>query len=199
MENKEKFQGKLSRYARAAVIKDQTLRNYLERGSKPNPDILTKLANAAGMTTNELYPTELKYEDIKPALLKKSRPIPVISWVRAGDWAETCNIFRPEDVEDWIQSDVSGEYIFALRVKGDSMEYLFYGGDIIIVNPQIQPEINDFVIVKNHHNETTFKQLKKYGDKYVLRPLNEKYPEMEEKKGEFKIIGVVVEKRRKFR
>ncbi|GAB63067.1 MAG: hypothetical protein DWB56_06895 [Candidatus Jettenia sp.] len=196
---KEKYKGNVSKFALAAGINYGTLRTYLKRGSKPNPDILKKLANAAGMTTDELYPTGMKYEGIEPALLKKSRPIPVISWVKAGGWTETCETFRPEDAESWIQSDVSGECIFALRVKGDSMEDLFYDGDIIIVNPHIQPEIGDFVIVKNHQEECTFKQLKKYGDKYVLRPLNEKYQEMEVKKDEFRIVGVVVEKRRRFR
>lgn len=53
---KENFQDNVSEYARAAEIPDSTLRTYLKRGSRPNPDILTRLARAAGMSIAELYP-----------------------------------------------------------------------------------------------------------------------------------------------
>lgn len=55
---KEKFKGKVRRYALAADVNYGTLMNYLKRGSKPNPDILTKLARAAGMSIAQLYPEE---------------------------------------------------------------------------------------------------------------------------------------------
>lgn len=51
----EKFKGKVRRYAIAADVKCGTLMNYLKRGSKPNPEILTRLARAAGMSIAELY------------------------------------------------------------------------------------------------------------------------------------------------
>ena len=54
----KQFNGKVRKYALASNVKYQTLRNYLKRGSKPNPEILTKLARAAGMSISELYQEE---------------------------------------------------------------------------------------------------------------------------------------------
>ena len=59
----EKFQGNTSEYSRVAGIPDSTLRTYLSRGSKPNPEILTRLARAAGMSIAELYTDESKTEE----------------------------------------------------------------------------------------------------------------------------------------
>ena len=189
--SQKKFATKIDIYWR-------TYQNYEYGESLPPEPVLERVAGLCNTTVSWILGRGL-VSNVEPALLKKSRSIPVISWVRAGEWTETCDTIRPEDAEDWIQSDVPGECVFALRVKGDSMEDQFSDGDIIIVNPHIQPEIGDYVIVKNHKEEATFKQLKKYGDRYILRPLNQRYPEMEVKEGEFRIIGVVVEKRRKFR
>ena len=48
--------------------------------------------------------------------------------------------------------------------------------------------------------EATFKQLKKYGKTRVLHPLNPKYDDIElSREIEYKIIGVVVEKKKRYR
>lgn len=54
----------------------------------------------------------------------------------------------------------------------------------------------DYVVVKNGKGEATLKQLKKYGNTFVLHPLNPGYQDMEVKKWEFQIIGKVAEKKR---
>ena len=53
-------------------------------------------------------------------------------------------------------------------MRGDSMETEFHDGDIIIVNPYLKPEHNDYVVISNDEGEATFKQLKKYGRKSYL-------------------------------
>lgn len=88
--------------------------------------------------------------------------------------------------------------LFALRVKGDSMEPEFQEGDIIIINPHAEVLPNDFAIFKNGEEEATFKQLKKYAAQWVLHPLNPKHPDIEVKKGEFKIIGRVMKKEKAY-
>jgi phage repressor protein C with HTH and peptisase S24 domain len=76
----------------------------------------------------------------------------VVSWVIAGKWQEVCDNFQPGDAEEWTESDVRGKNVFALRIKGDSMEPEFVTGDIIIVNPHIEAKPGDYVIVKNEDN-----------------------------------------------
>jgi SOS-response transcriptional repressor LexA len=54
------------------------------------------------------------------------------------------------------------------------------------------------VIVKNDEEETTFKQLKKFGDTLVLHPLNSKYEDIELKKSvKYRIVGKVVKKKKR--
>lgn len=56
----------------------------------------------------------------------------------------------------------------------------------------------DYVVVKNGKGEATLKQLKKYGNTFVLHPLNPRYQDMEVIKGEFQIIGKVVKKKKRY-
>ena len=55
------------------------------------------------------------------------------------------------------------------------METEFREGDIIVINPYLKPEHNDYVVIANDEGGATFKQLKKYGKTRVLHPLNPKY------------------------
>ena len=80
------------------------------------------------------------------------------------------------------------------------METEFREGDIIVINPYLKPEHNDYVVIANDEGEATFKQLKKYGKTRVLHPLNPKYDDMELNKDiEYKIVGVVMEKKKRYR
>ncbi len=137
--------------------------------------------------------------NVEPANLGKLRKIPIISWVTAGKWEEVGDSFQPEDAEDWTETDVKGEHVFALRVKGDSMEPEFYEGDIIIVNPHVRESSGDYVVVKNDEEEALLKQLKKYGKQRILHPLNPKYADIElSEKKEYRVIGRIVKKEKRY-
>jgi SOS-response transcriptional repressor LexA len=166
----------------------------------PAFDKVVRLLKAYHVSMDELL-AETGYmpPNVLPAKMGKLRKVPVISWVTAGDWSEACDMFQPGDAEDWIETDVKGECVFALRVQGDSMEPEFIEGEIIIINPHIDVSPGDYVVVKNGKGEATLKQLKKYGNTYVLHPLNPKYQDMEVKKGEFHIIGPVAKKMKSYK
>jgi len=56
------------------------------------------------------------------------------------------------------------------------------------------------VVIANDEGEATFKQLKKYGKMRVLHPLNPKHDDMELNKNiEYRIVGVVMEKKKRYR
>lgn len=80
-------------------------------------------------------------------------------------------------------------YTFALRVQGDSMEPRFTEGMLLIVEPELDAQHGDYVIVKNGGDETTFKQLAKDGSDWFLKPLNPRYPI--KPLGDCVVIGVV--------
>lgn len=138
-------------------------------------------------------------QNIEPALIGKLTPVPIISWVAAGRWQEACDAFQPGDADEWLASDVKGQNIFAVRVKGDSMEPEFTEGDVILIDPHIKPNPGDYVIVRNDEGEATLKQLRVYGKLQVLHPLNSKYKDIElSEKHEYVIVGKVVEKKKRY-
>lgn len=127
-----------------------------------------------------------------------SGSVPLLSSVQAGNFKELVNNYTDSDNEaERIPTSVPvNQYTFALRVEGDSMEPDFQEGMIIIVEPELDPLPNDFVIVKNGSEESTFKQLVKDGSDWYLKPLNDRYP-MKAFAADMRVVGVVraVEKR----
>jgi SOS-response transcriptional repressor LexA len=134
--------------------------------------------------------------DLEP--VGESKRLPVISWAQAGNWQQISDTSQYGDYGEYVETDAKG--IFALRVRGESMETEFHEGDIIVINPYLKPEHNDYVVVCNEEGEATLKQLKKYGKTRVLYPLNRKYDDIELIRDiEYRIIGVVVEKKKRYR
>jgi len=130
-------------------------------------------------------------ETYKTANAKLSR-IPLISWVQAGDMAESYNPYQPGEADEWVEPGVAARrHTFALRVRGDSMSPEFQDGAIITVEPDMQWETGDYVIAQNGDNEATFKQIIVDGKDIYLKPLNERYPI--KPIGDAHIVGVVRE------
>jgi len=139
-------------------------------------------------------------KNTEPAPLGKMRKIPVISWVAAGKWTETGESFLEEEVIEWIETDVKGEHNFGLKIKGDSMEPEFKEGEVVVISPTAKAENGDYIIVKNHEEEATFKQFKRYDNTKILHPLNSKYNDIIlNKDKEYRIVGVVMEKKKRYK
>jgi SOS-response transcriptional repressor LexA len=139
--------------------------------------------------------------NIEPALQPSdSHRYPVISWVQAGDWAESVDNFAPGDGESWESSSVNaGSHGFWLTVRGDSMTspngVTFPDGMLILVRPEMEPISGKFFVAKlTDTGETTFKQLILDGGRKYLRPLNPTYRTLEVN-GNCIIVGRVVDAR----
>lgn len=117
--------------------------------------------------------------------------VPLLSNVQAGMYTELINNFHPGDTgyEKIPSIAPVNRYTFALRVIGDSMEPEFPEGMVLIIEPELDPEPNDYVVARNGGNETTFKQLIKDGADWYLKPLNPRYPV--KPLGESTIVGVL--------
>jgi SOS-response transcriptional repressor LexA len=127
--------------------------------------------------------------------------VPLISWVRAGEWCEAIDNYAPGDGESWLQCPVNhGKHTYALRVKGDSMTSPYPGqksypeGTIIYVDPDVTVVSGCRVIAKlPNTNEVTFKEYRYDGGKHYLRPLNTQYQVIEINQ-ETVFCGVVIGK-----
>ena len=117
--------------------------------------------------------------------------VPLLSSVQAGAFREVLDRYSGDDgMMDQIPTTVPvNRYTFALRVQGDSMEPKFTEGMLLIVEPELDAQHNDYVIVKNGSEETTFKRLVRDGEDWFLKPLNDRYPI--KPLGRNTIVGVV--------
>lgn len=111
--------------------------------------------------------------------------MPLISWVRAGQWNEVVDAYRPGDGEKQVYTTRKvGPRAYALRVVGDSMENpdgrpTYPHGSIIVVDPDREALHGSRVIVRlEDSKQATFKQLVIERGVRYLKPLNPKYPIM---------------------
>lgn len=125
--------------------------------------------------------------------------VPLISWVRAGSWADV-EVHLDTEQEAWVYADEirPSSTAFALRVEGDSMTSptppSFPDGCIIIVDPDRAPKAGDFVVAKDTSTQrATFKRLMTDGSRWYLKPLNTAYPAIEIDDPAMRVIGVAVE------
>lgn len=174
----------------------------LERGlQSTTPEKLKQIMSVLGI---KLSPQQSQDQDagmsnVQMALQPTRAPkeYPLVSWVIAGEWAESCDNFNPGDADTWIAStENAGEHGFWLDVRGDSMTCngnpSFPEGSRILVQPEADVISGKYYVVKLDNGESTFKQyIEDAGIKY-LRPLNPSYKTIQIV-GECKFIGRVID------
>ena len=183
--------------SRLSGVSHTHIRDIEEGRSTPSFEMVMKFLKAYMVDMGEfLRQTGYMPPNVEP--VGESKRIRIISWTQAGTWQQICDTSQYGDYGEYVETDAKG--VFALRVRGESMETEFHEGDIIVINPYLKPEHNDYVVVCNEEGEATFKQLKKYGKTRVLHPLNPKFDDIELIRDiEYRIIGVVVEKKKRYR
>lgn len=130
---------------------------------------------------------------------------PVISWVKAGSWAEALSPFTPgcEDRYQMTDYRAKGD-AFWLEVKGDSMTASVGEsvpqGMMILVDTGIEAENGSLVVAQiDDSEEATFKKLVIDSGQRYLKPLNPAYPMLDCQKAGCRILGVAVEMKRSLR
>lgn len=165
-----------------------------------------KAAKFLGVTSEWLATGEANFVQVKSNVLPAqigTKQIPLISYVRAGNWAGVVDPFQPHDAHDWLMTDLDvSSGAFALEIKGDSMLPEFNPGDRVIIDPAVKPQPGDYVVAKNGEEEATFKKyrLRSINEQGVevfeLVPLNPDYPSIRSDQVPIHIVGTMVEVRK---
>lgn len=178
-----------------------------------------RIAKPLGLRVSDFSPrlaAELKKLDIDDNITVVNDPtmkkIPVISDIQAGlftDAGQLAPVAGCVEAGDYIYvGSEMPDGAFAMRVRGDSMQPVFQEGDIIVIDPSLQPRPGDYVVAErivDGEASGTFKKYKErgydeYGNiVYDLVPLNDNYPTVRSNQTQCKIIGVMVEHRRTYR
>lgn len=146
---------------------------------------------------------------VKDTRMKK---IPVISEIQAGLFTEAGQLTGAGtciENGDYIYVDAEmTDGVFAMKVRGDSMQPVFQEGDTIVIDPSIRPRPGDYVVAERTIDGETSGTFKKYRERgyddygntiYELVPLNDNYPTLSSNQAQCRIIGVMVEHRRIYR
>lgn len=174
----------------------------VERGdSDVSLNRLTQLGRLYGWSAAELLAG--RADDDRPTL-PRAQMLPLINRVQAGHWTEVANPYEDIDAVRWIPAPAHvGPRAFVLEVSGPSMEPGFHDKDLIVVDPDEQPNPGNFIVACTAgDNEATFKRFRlsrlegKRKPTVELVPLNPDWPILElEKDG--RIIGVVTDHMRR--
>ena len=182
-------------FAKAIGVPYSSLTDWINGNTYPRIDKIQKMADFFGIDKSDLVEqrnAQKKVEAIR---------IPVLGRVAAG-----IPIEMVEEVIDWEEIDDATAKlgtIFALSIKGDSMEPRIVSGDVVIVRQQDDAESGDIVIVSVNGDDATCKRLRKYKDGIELVPSNPSYSPVFFSNEEIvakpvKILGKVIELRGKF-
>ena len=182
-------------FAKAINVPYSSLTDWINGNTYPRIDKIQKMADFFHIEKSDLV------EPRNSSKKSESFRIPVLGRVAAGIPIEMI-----EDVIDWEEIDEATAKtgtIFALSVKGNSMEPRIQDGDVVIVHQQDDAESGDTVIVTVNGDDATCKRLRKYKDGIELVPMNPAYSPLffsnEEIAGKpVKILRKVIELRGKF-
>ncbi|MGK9155412.1 LexA family protein [Acinetobacter radioresistens] len=148
----------------------QSVISDLETGNAKSTGSILELANALGVTAEELKKGAFDEVSLTNVIPVSPRMAPVLSWVQAGTMTNVEAVDMSE-VEEWLPlPDGDCEKCFYLKVQGLSNYPEFHEGDYILVDPTLpfcDMNSGDIVVVRKV-DEATFKKL-------VIEPDGTKY------------------------
>ena len=156
----------------------QSVISDLETGNAKSTGSILEIANALGVTAEELKRGAFDEVTLTNTVPISPRMAPVLSWVQAGVFTNVESVDMSQ-VEQWLPlPDGDCEKCFYLKVQGLSNYPDFHEGDYILVDPLVQ--FNDMrsgdLIVVRKFEDATFKKLviETDGAKY-LQALNPEF------------------------
>lgn len=180
-----------------------TLSRIENRKIAPSVNTIITICNIFGAGVHDFF----AIGNVSAAELGHRR-IPVLDYVQAGSFSGVAPYIRDEEMTDYVltdERDYSAD-TFAMNIRGDSMEPEFLAGDKVIIDPTVAPHPGDFVVAKDASSgEATFKRYRPKGlndagkEYFVLEPLNPNYPPLRSDFQEIRIVGVMMEHRKKRR
>lgn len=169
--------------------------------SEPTLKKTTEIASFFNLSVNDLCYKDLTSDSSVSNYTSHATIINVLGRVAAGIPLEA--IEEIVDTEEITEDLARSGQFFGLRIHGDSMQPDIHNGDTVIVRQQDDAENDEIVIALVNGNDGVCKRLKKYENSIALVSINAKYEPMyftsqEVDKKPVRIIGKVVELRRKF-
>lgn len=138
----------------------QSVISDLETGNAKSTGSIIELANALGVTAEDLrkgVAGDTESTNVAPV---QARMAPVLSWIQAGNFTNVESVDMSQVLE-WFPLPEDCDKCFYLKVRGVSNEPDFIEGDYIVVDPTVHysdMQSGDIIVVRND-KDATFKKL----------------------------------------
>lgn len=151
--------------------------------------------------TGQMKPPRFHLDGLSP-IACNALPVPILQHAQASNYREVMERYIEELTVIGIDEElakVTSPHAFALEIKGDSMAPLFKPGDIVIIDPDVEPKPGEFVVAKLQKNNAVllrkYRPLNKTG-KFELSAMNEDWPAIVvDNKNPGDILGTLIEHR----
>jgi SOS-response transcriptional repressor LexA len=174
-------------------------------GETDNPKVatLSPIANYFGISINQLIgETPIANSEDEPKYPGQISAVPLLTFEQAKSLPK---ILKDKKIQKGIKTifmDIAlNKYIYALKLKDESMDPMFSKGTILIINLNEQPTDRDYAIIKlKNQNEVIFRQVLIDGKNHYLKPLSPDSDKFKMKlfaKGD-KYLGTLAQARRNF-
>lgn len=170
-----------------------------DHGYPPTVRELCRLAGVSSPDTIQYHLDKLREKGLLEEAKGRSRAaqvtsmervamIPLLGFVPAGPTAGA--YAEPMGHVPVVADRTDPAQLFALKVKGDSMQATLHDGDTVVVRWQETASSNDIVVVRYEDGEATVKRLKVKPAGLILIPDNNRYEPFPI--GEGRIAGKVI-------
>lgn len=176
----------------------QSVISDLETGNAKSTGSILELANALGVTAEELKKGVVVSGFDNNVTPISSKLLPVLSWVQAGSMTSVESI-NPSEIAEWLPplSSDDPDGCFYLKVVGISNYPTYQDGDYILINPSFQvcDLLSEDLIVVRHNTDATFKKLViESDDRKYLQALNPNFqPNIIEFEEGMELVGLVID------
>lgn len=170
-------------------VKHNTISSYEAGTNEPEQNTLFAIADALGVSINDLFPKINEEISNLIPLPREVSPIPIIGVIACGD-----PIFAEQNVEDYryevVENLPSGK-LYYLYAKGDSMSPTIPSNSLVLIREQPTVESGQIAaVLLNGDTEATLKRIKWQGDIMILMPDNPAYePIVATNENQVRIIG----------
>jgi len=181
--------------ARKAGIRPSAVTSLIREGNRTRNQTYHKYAQVLGIPYNQFIagppssrftPPPLPVYDMsgqQVGELSRS-PIPLLTDIPAGPWMDWLDTYAAGAGEDYIPRDnVRGAHVFAIRVRGDSMEPRLFEGDILVIDPEapFEPKRGGRIAVVKFNGGYKIRTVHLNPDRatYLLEPLKKEFYETE--------------------
>lgn len=196
---RERFRGNVAEFCRATGVNRSAVQNWFS-GRLSTPPEATLRGIAASLHLNPEWlihgngPMELPAGAYP---LAGARFLPVLSFAQAGAFQsgltpeDAYPVGHGEAVVPYMAEKKLSAHAFALRIEGDSMTPRIEPGDIVYVEPEVEPQNGDIVIAASTAGEVWCKKLRIQAGVRWLVSFNPEYPAIP-MDGNIRIVGLVV-------